>query len=960
MNDLQFTIKDKFTSNKYLRYLKNNYQDYTGLTRYKINKWKEKYHKKLLGKEEPVTVLTQEDIKKMYQSLLDENLSSMNLYDFTSDAPLVSIIISNSVQRNWRKFFKDYQDKLQYPNFETIIVTDEEMDTLEQRSPGIIRTERNLKEALETFNGEYILFLNNIRDTTYGWLNQMMQVALYSDVIGYEDKINLEDYPKDDDIKNPNKDRIGAVGGRLAYHNESAFKILETGLSFKNLDGLIKPYHRNGEPSTDGQRTRAGLSCDALLVREEAYHDVGGLDMNYHDIYRASDLCLKLHKEGYRNVYCPEALLFSDKPIVSENPPGSFQDRWGRWLARNLLNDKLNNAGIFCEDPLKVALVVTEVGRDSSAGDYFSAIELGSCLEDFGWEITFQAKEGPGNWYDVPDDTDVLISFLEAYDPGKIMCRNGSLIKIAWARNWFERWVNNPSLKKFDILFASSLTACKYIEEETGLHTLLLPLATNTKRFKDSIPPRDEYMNDYCFTGSYWDDPRDIVELLDPESLPFDFKLFGKNWDKFEKFKPYYHGFIKYSNLPEVYASSKLVIDDVNRGSKKFGAVNSRVYDALASGALVITNGEIGAEETFKDELPYYRTKEDLQHLINHYLTHEEERISKIRKLQDMVRKYHHYEIRANTLRNVLETECVSKTRIAIKIPAPDWKSVYEWGDYYLALGLKKEFERYNCSVLLQVLPEWNNQEDRDCDVVLVLRGLSKYKPRKHQFNIMWNISHPDSVEIQEYNQYDHVFIASDLWSEKIKEAADVPVDVLLQCTDPELFYPDKSEKYQHDLLFAGNSRKVKRKILEDLLPTEYDLAVYGTNWSKLIPREYVKDEHIPNQELRKAYSSCKILLNDHWDDMRVKGFLSNRLFDGFASGAFIISDDVEGASDIFEDALITYKSPEDLHSLIDHYLNHKSERIEKSMKGQSIVTRDHTFQKRVECIMDILPEKIV
>ena len=152
MKDLQFTIKDKFTSNKYLRYLKNNYQDYTGLTRYKINKWKEKYHKKLLGREEPVTVLTQEDIKKMYQSLLDENLSSMNIYDFPSDAPLVSIIISNNNQRNWREFFRNYQDNLQYPNFETIIVTDEEIDTQKQRSPGIIRTERNLKEALETFN----------------------------------------------------------------------------------------------------------------------------------------------------------------------------------------------------------------------------------------------------------------------------------------------------------------------------------------------------------------------------------------------------------------------------------------------------------------------------------------------------------------------------------------------------------------------------------------------------------------------------------------------------------------------------------------------------------------------------------------------------------------------------------------------------------------------------------------
>jgi spore maturation protein CgeB len=120
-------------------------------------------------------------------------------------------------------------------------------------------------------------------------------------------------------------------------------------------------------------------------------------------------------------------------------------------------------------------------------------------------------------------------------------------------------------------------------------------------------------------------------------------------------------------------------------------------------------------------------------------------------------------------------------------------------------------------------------------------------------------------------------------------------VEALIQCTDPELFYPDFSEEYEHELLFVGNSRKVYRKIIKDLIPTDKDLAVYGTNWEKFIDKRYIKGQHIPHTELRKAYSSCKILLNDHWDDMREKGFISNRIFDGLASGALIISDQVEG-----------------------------------------------------------------
>src|SRR5690606_26246137 len=138
---------------------------------------------------------------------------------------------------------------------------------------------------------------------------------------------------------------------------------------------------------------------------------------------------------------------------------------------------------------------------------------------------------------------------------------------------------------------------------------------------------------------------------------------------------------------------------------------------------------------------------------------------------------------------------------------------------------------------------------DVDCDVVIVLRGLSKYQPKKYHFNIMWNISHPDNVDIDEYNQYNHVFIASELWAQHIQKQAQVTVEPLLQCTDPELFYPEFSSKYQHELLFVGNSRKVFRKILKDLLPTDKDLAVYGTDWNWIIKRKYIKGKHIRSEE---------------------------------------------------------------------------------------------------------------
>ena len=229
-------------------------------------------------------------------------------------------------------------------------------------------------------------------------------------------------------------------------------------------------------------------------------------------------------------------------------------------------------------------------------------------------------------------------------------------------------------------------------------------------------------------------------------------------------------------------------------------------------------------------------------------------------------------------------------------------------------------------------------------DIVIVLRGLSIYTPKSQHYNIMWNISHPDDITFGEYEKYDKVYIASTYWAEKIDELVNVDVEALLQCTNPELFHKEYSQEYDTELLFVGNSRLIYRKILKDLLPTEHKLDVYGAMWEGLIDDEYIKDEYIPNNQLHKAYSSTKILLNDHWDDMREKGFISNRIFDAIACQTVILTDHVRSIEDLFNDAVVYYDSPEQLEDKIEEALNIKS--------VDSKLIAEHTFSKRAEKII--------
>ena len=307
-------------------------------------------------------------------------------------------------------------------------------------------------------------------------------------------------------------------------------------------------------------------------------------------------------------------------------------------------------------------------------------------------------------------------------------------------------------------------------------------------------------------------------------------------------------------------------------------------------------------------------------------------------------------------LRTLCDKELCDK-EIDILGAMPDNDTTKFWGDYHYALALKKEFEKQGYKANILSREKWYNKST--AKYVIVLRGLRKFYPgyndgRKY---IMWNISHPADVSVDEYELYNYIFFASEHMQNMYKDKITVPSGVLQQCTDPDVMKSVENGEKTYELLFVGNSRHVFRRILKDLLPTNYKLTVYGRHWEEFPVQEYVVNDYIDNNVVGQAYHDAKILLNDHWDDMREYGIISNRIFDALSSGAFVISDDVPGLDELLDGSVVTYKSPEDLKEKIDYYMNHGEERNAKALAGQKIVLGKHTFANRVEEIINVINE---
>lgn len=300
--------------------------------------------------------------------------------------------------------------------------------------------------------------------------------------------------------------------------------------------------------------------------------------------------------------------------------------------------------------------------------------------------------------------------------------------------------------------------------------------------------------------------------------------------------------------------------------------------------------------------------------------------------------------------------EPAPRLRWAIKNPAPAGERGDRWGDTHFGAQLADALRGLGQQVVVDRRPEFHRDSGRLDDVVLTLRGLVPYQPAWGQVNLLWLISHPELLGRAEAEGYDRVLAASVAWAEKTSKAWGVRIDPLLQATDPRVFHPDTaSPDTGHELLFVGGSRGQLRPMVRDAVAEGLPLSLYGHEWEGLVPDSVVRATYLPNHEVSAAYRSAGIVLNDHWEDMRDEGFLSNRLFDAVASGARVVTDDVAGLREVFGPTVQVARTPAELAALVnalDRDAVFGSDDVRREWAGR--IHREHSFAARAQQLLDV------
>lgn len=277
-------------------------------------------------------------------------------------------------------------------------------------------------------------------------------------------------------------------------------------------------------------------------------------------------------------------------------------------------------------------------------------------------------------------------------------------------------------------------------------------------------------------------------------------------------------------------------------------------------------------------------------------------------------------------------------------------------GDKWLASDLKIAFENNGYPAVCTDFESVDHCFCTKYDIFLLGSfNNSKSHIKKNHKNILWlaySLNFDDkNTNKNSFNEYidlikknvklyDVFAVSSIKIYNTLKDKLNIPVYYIPQFTNTEKFYPDYDASLKSDILFVGNNhfdRKAAKYAIKHNLP----ISIYGDGW----PLEFTKGIYIDNRILRKYYSSAGIVFNDTMTSMKEFGFISNRIFDATASGAFVISDYMPEIEEMYGDSIPMWKTEEEFVKITKYYLNHPEERKIKAKKAREITLKNYTSE---------------
>jgi glycosyltransferase involved in cell wall biosynthesis len=427
----------------------------------------------------------------------------------------------------------------------------------------------------------------------------------------------------------------------------------ELGIAIEDVEGVPTPV-----AVAAGERVRVdsgpievkACSASAVLLRRTSVLAAGGLPHGISDIDAAvAELCVRLSAAGERVVAVDSALVTDHRPVVSRErllePIDPRSPSWRRVVERHgasLLSSGPVSSGCRPEHTHRVAITtaVPSAKLVDQWGDWHFAEGLARSLRTQGHEVVLQTADRANDLVGRACDLHLV---LRGLNPVR---RTAGQTHVLWVVSHPES-LTVSECDEADLVCVASERFAQQLRRRTKTPVVVMLQATDPHRFQP-VPPDTVHEHAVTVVAKSRERLRDSVRTaLDAGIRP---AIYGSGWERLVDPDLIVAEHVPNDELPRVYCSAGVVLNDHWGTMRASGFVSNRLFDVLACGAPVVSDHLPEIEEIFGDTVPTYSGAADLRSIVADALDHPDEARARAARGREIVLASHTFDHRTTEL----------------------------------------------------------------------------------------------------------------------------------------------------------------------------------------------------------------------------------------------------------------------------------------------------------------------
>lgn len=237
---------------------------------------------------------------------------------------------------------------------------------------------------------------------------------------------------------------------------------------------------------------------------------------------------------------------------------------------------------------LKVATPSEDVAQ--SWGDFHFAEALGRALRDRGFRVRTDLLPDWSVARLLSDDVSMVFRGLERFRP------TSETVNFVWLISHPEK-VTDTELERFDHVFVASRSYARVLQSRLPVPVTELLQCTDPDRFQFVENP--EFPERVLFVGNSKGSLRPSVAAAIKAGI--DVEVWGTYWEQYIDAELIRGDYVDNKDLGSLYGNSGVVLNDHWESMRRLGFFSNRLFDALATGAHVVSDPVSDASAFFGD-----------------------------------------------------------------------------------------------------------------------------------------------------------------------------------------------------------------------------------------------------------------------------------------------------------------------------------------------------------------------